>query len=99
MQSPTMSERQSVEKVFETSVHEDTRSSDAMNDSPAVTSGADDQTIRPSPKHATTDLENVKSAQVVAASRDSSGFSVSQRFKFDVRSILVKHSTDRSWLS
>lgn len=89
-----MSERQSAEKVFETLVHGDTSSTDAMNDSPAVTSGADDQFIPPSPKDANTDLENVKSAQVVAASRGSSGFSVSQRFKFDTISTM-KHFTDR----
>ena len=89
-----MSERQSAEKVFETLVHGDTSSTDSMNDSPAVTSGADDQLIPPSPKDATTDLENVKSAQFVAASWGSCGFSISQRFKFDMISIM-KHSTDR----
>lgn len=94
-----MSEWQSAEKSFENLVHGDNPSTDAMTHSPAVTSGADDQTIRSSPKGATTDLENVEFAQVVAASRNSSGFSVSKRFKFDMRSILMKHSTDRSWLS
>ena len=37
-----MSERQSVEESFENVLHGDTPSTDAVNNSPAVTSGADD---------------------------------------------------------
>lgn len=88
-----MSEWQPAEKSFENLFHGDITSTDAENDLPAVTLDGDEKLIRSRSnfKGDTTDLESVGPVQVAAASRESSGFSVSKSFMFEMKSILIEH--------